>query len=96
MRRAVAPMFLVGIGLYIAYHTVECERGLLAWLHTSQQLERLSQDLADARARRDRLERRAALLGTASLDPDLLEEQARLVLNYGLAEDRVLIVPAED
>ncbi len=78
MRRAVAPILLAGFGFYLAYHTVEGDRGLLAWLHTSQQLERTGQDLADARAQRIRLERRVALLSPASLDPDLLEEQVRL------------------
>ncbi len=95
MRRAVAPILLAGFGFYLAYHTIAGERGLLGWLHSSQQLERTGQDLADARAQRIRLERRVALLSPASLDPDLLEEQVRLVLNYGQAEDRVLMLPPE-
>ncbi len=95
-RRAmqVAPQVLLASTLaYFGYHAVEGDRGVLARI-------RLDQDLAEARevratlgAERARLAHRVALLRPDSLDPDLLEERARRVLNLGYPGDFVILLP---
>ena len=95
-RRAmqVAPQVLLASTLaYFGYHAVEGDRGVLARI-------RLDQDLAEARdvratlgVERGRLEHRVALLRPDGLDPDLLEERARGVLNFGYPDDYVIILP---
>ena len=92
--RVVAPQVLLACTLaYFAYHAVEGERGVFAWL-------RLDQDLAEARdlgarlaGERAVLARRVSQLRPDSLDPDLLEERARQVLNFGTPEDLVILLP---
>ena len=86
---AFQALFACLVG-YFCYHAVQGERGLLAWRH-------LQLELADARTlnqhlamEQTALEQRVALLRPESLDPDLLEERARLMLNYGLPDEVIL------
>ena len=53
--------------------------------------------MAEIAARRRTLERRVRLLNPAGLDPDMLDERARLMLNFGLADEIVIFAhpPAE-
>ena len=62
---------------------------------TAQQIDFSSRELNRLSNERQELEHRVRLLRSESLDPDLLEERARAVLNYGLKEDRILFVDAE-
>jgi cell division protein FtsB len=83
--------FLTALGLYvgsamlIGYFGVNAytgNHGLRAKQDLDQQFNELSDELA--RLKRDRMEwqRRVALLKSESIDPDMLDERARAVLNY--------------
>ena len=78
--------------LYVAYHGVQGERGLLAWVERTAAAERTRAEVAALAAEKDRLEHRVSLLRTESLDLDLLEEQARRLLNVGHPDERVLLL----
>ena len=41
--------------------------------------------------RRKALQHRVKLLSPGSLDPDMLEERARFMLNYGFPDDAVIL-----
>ena len=56
--------------------------------NTGTELEELSN-------RHRELENRVRLLRSDSLDPDLLEERARVVLNYALKEDRIVFIDVD-
>jgi len=92
--RQVAPQVLLAcLAAYFGYHAVQGDRGVLAWL-------RLDQELAQARAldgelavEEERLTHHVALMRPDHLDPDMLEEQARLLLNYGRADDYLILWP---
>ena len=94
--RQIAPQVLLAcLAAYFCYHAFQGERGLLAW-------QRLKQDLGQARAlnqqlaaQRIAMERRVRHMRPDNLDPDLLEERARIVLNFGHANDYVLFWPNE-
>ena len=81
-RHVVGPLIGSLLVAYFAYHAVEGDRGIRAW-------QRLDGEVAEARAVRDRLsgeqaafEKRVSMLRPDGLDPDLLEERARLVLGF--------------
>jgi cell division protein FtsB len=75
---------------YFIYHAVQGDRGILAWLRVNQQLEAAQQELAKSTADRAALEQRVALLSNSSLDLDMLEERARIMLNFGDPDDIVI------
>ena len=89
-RHVVGPLIGSLLVAYFAYHAVEGDRGIRAW-------QRLDGEIAEARDVRDRLageqaalDQRVAMLRPDSLDADLLEERARLVLGYVPADSVIL------
>src|SRR5262245_13321530 len=92
--RALLPQILgAAICFYFAYHAVQGDRGLLAWLQHSRELVESETVLADLAAERATLEHRVSQLRAESLDPDMLEEQARTMLNFAGPDDRTLLLP---
>ena len=92
-RKILPTVLAASVVGYFGYHALHGERGFLAW-------RELKQDLAAARsvevqiaAERARLDRRTALLRADNLDPDLLEERARVLLGYGHPGDLVVLRP---
>ncbi len=79
---------------YFIYHAVQGDRGILAWLRVNQQLEASQLELAASAAERAALEQRVALLSNSSLDLDMLEERARVMLNFSDPDDVVVFVPS--
>lgn len=74
---------------YFAYHAIQGERGLVAWLQLQQQLGQVDTLLQETQAERQALEHRVALLRSDSLDPDMLDERVRAVLGYVGPDERV-------
>ncbi len=91
LRSIIAPAIGAGAVVYFAYHTVQGERGLLAWMKLKVEIAEAEQHLIQVSAERQALERRVNLLHPEHLDPDLLEERARAMLNMG-HEGEIIIV----
>lgn len=90
-RYVVGPVLgLCAIG-YFAYHGVHGDRGLIAWLKVKQRVVAAKEALVLSENEREKLEKRVRLLNPGSLDPDMLEERARLMLNYGYTDDLVIL-----
>ena len=83
----------VGAALLIGYfgmHAYSGNHGLRAKEDLALQMQELSEEVARLRAERSEWERRVALLRSGSLDPDMLDERARAMLNYVHPRDLVL------
>jgi cell division protein FtsB len=94
-RQLTGPLIVAALVAYLGYHAVQGERGLVAWLRLSQQVEQTRAALALSRAEEYRLAHRVALLRPDGLDPDMLEERARAVLNLAHPNDLVIFTPPE-
>jgi len=90
-RIAIVPALYLGFACYLGYHTVQGDRGLAAWINLTEQIETLESDIAATSEERQKLERRVSHLRRESLDLDLLEERARVVLNLGHPDDRIIL-----
>jgi cell division protein FtsB len=84
----VLGIFAVG---YFAFHAFRGERGIFALRQLSQQVESAHILYSELKFQRKELEHRVGLLHPDSLDPDMLDERARVMLNYGLKDDIVII-----
>ena len=89
-RQAIAPILGTVVVGYFGYHMVQGDYGIIAYLQLKAKLaqahaieERLERD-------RVRLEQRVVLLRPDNLDRDLLEERARVMLNYAHPDDVVI------
>ena len=83
----------LGAALLIGYFGVNAytgNHGLKARADLDQQIAQLSSELNALKAERATWERRVSLLKSESLDPDLLDERARALLDYVDANDLTL------
>ena len=92
-RYVIGPVLGVCAVGYFAFHVVHGDRGMIAWWDIKQRVVAAKQTLAVARAERQTLERRVRLMNPGSLDSDMLEERARLMLNYGYPNDIIILEP---
>lgn len=90
-RHIAGPVFAISVFSYFAYHSVQGDRGIIAWLHLSQQVEIAEATLEKASRERSALEHRARLLRPDNLDPDMLDERARQTLSL-VGPDEIVIL----
>jgi cell division protein FtsB len=91
-RLAVGPMLGLLVLGYFAYHALHGERGVLAWLRLQNEIQKAEAMLAESSAVRSALERRSRLLRSNSIDPDLLDERVRAVLNVGRPDEIIVLL----
>ncbi|NWH08908.1 MAG: septum formation initiator family protein [Alphaproteobacteria bacterium] len=82
MMSGALPLFCFALVIYFSYFGIYGQHGLITLVKTKSELELRQAELDDVVLQRERLERRVLLLRSESLDPDLLDEQARAVLGY--------------
>lgn len=75
---------------YFVYHAVEGDRGLSALVRLNEQAQLARLTLEELSSERAALDRRVALLRPNNLDPDLLEERARAILNWVRPDELVI------
>ena len=90
---AIGPFVWGGLVLYFTYYAIYGDRGLMAMRQLQNEVEQAKAQLDDVRKERARLESRTALLRPDNLDRDMLDERARLMLNYSHPDDIVIILP---
>jgi cell division protein FtsB len=93
--------FLAALGLYvlaalfIGYFGVNAytgNHGLVAKQNLDQRIADLISELNATKAERERWERRVALLRSDRIDPDMLEERARQLLDYADPRDVTVLI----
>jgi cell division protein FtsB len=75
---------------YFGVNAYNGNYGLRAKQDLDQQITELSGELAMLKAERATWERRVSLLRAESIDPDMLDERARTLLNYADPRDLTL------
>ena len=90
-KHAVFPILSACAISYFGYHAVHGQYGLLAYMRLQQQIAALNAEYRDLAAQRQRLEHRATLLKSESLDPDMLEERAQALVGYAHPNDAVIL-----
>jgi cell division protein FtsB len=87
----IFPLLACGAGGYFGYHLQNGDHGLVARAELQARKEVLEGELAGLREVKLRLERDVALLRPDNLDPDMLDERARAILNLVHPEDLVMM-----
>ncbi|MEK9725613.1 MAG: septum formation initiator family protein, partial [Rhodospirillaceae bacterium] len=81
----------VSATFYFVYHVFHGDRGLMAWAQLRQDVADIQLTAKDVAKERLYLENKVRLLHPSSLDPDMLDERARLMLNFGHPDELVII-----
>ncbi len=85
----VIAALLIG---YFGMNAFSGNRGLKAKQDIDQQVAELSTELARLKLERSQWERRIALLKSSGLDPDMVDERARALLDYSHPHDLTMMV----
>lgn len=98
VRQVMPQVLLAGLTVYFCYHAIQGEHGILAGLRLEQELGQARALNSELTGEQERLEHRVGLLRPDSLDPDMLEERARVLLNYGRGDEYVIYTtkPGDD
>jgi cell division protein FtsB len=92
-RQILAPVIFATLFGYFGYHLVNGDRGLLAMARLEREVQVANQNLAEAETTKKIWERRVSALRNQSLDPDMLDERARALLNYARKDDVIVFTP---
>ncbi len=91
-RQVLCQLLGACIAGYFVYHAVQGDRGVIAWIQVNQRLAQAKADLDRTTTERNAMEQRVALLSNGSLDLDMLEERARIMLNFSHPDDLVIFL----
>ena len=91
----IGPVIGFCVAGYFVYHSIEGERGLVAYARLTQDVAQAKAQLEEVSAERKAVERRVSLLRADHLDPDMLDEQARLMLNLVRPDEIVILDPGK-
>ena len=92
-RQILAPLMFATVFGYFGYNLVNGDRGLLALASLQREVMVAEHNLAEAETTRKIWERRVSALRNGSLDPDMLDERARALLNYSRKDDIIIYTP---
>lgn len=79
------------IFIYFSFYTVNGERGLLRYMYLSKEIKYARTVAEQYNAEKQQLEQKVRLLSSNSLDLDMLDERARVVLNFSAADEFVIL-----
>ena len=89
--RTIIVLLTCALGLlYVGYQSVQGERGLLRWVERSAEVERTRSEVAALAEERRKLEHRVSRLRSDNLDLDLLDQEARRMLNLGHPDEEII------
>jgi cell division protein FtsB len=77
---------------YFWFHAYSGNRGLRARQDIDAQMAELTAELDRLKAERGQWEKRVALLRPDRIDPDMLDERARALLDYAHPHDAVMLL----
>ncbi len=86
--------FLMLLG-YFGYHGVHGKHGLHASHRVNAQVAELRAELEELEREKAALEHRISLMLPESLDPDMLDESARSLLNFAHPNDLIILRAAD-
>ena len=91
LKAFIFPLLALGAGGYFGYHLQIGDHGLEARTKLERRMAALEGELNGLREVRLQIERDVALLDSESLDPDMLDERARAILNLAHPDDLVMM-----
>ena len=81
LRALILPAIFMSLVAYFLWNATQGDRGLQAYALRQEQLRSVQADLAKTQAEQAGWERRVSELRSQRLDPDMLDERARAMLN---------------
>lgn len=94
-RRSICFAFInICVMAYFGYHVIIGDHGLLSRWRLADEVSQLQADVQELKSRRAKLKNKVSLVRPESLDPDMLDERARGILNLAHPNDITILRPA--
>ena len=93
LRRLITPVLAIAALGYFGFHAMNGELGVVGRAMIERQVAELEGELQLLVAERQELAARVSLLRPERLDPDMLDERARLYLNLVHPDELVVLKP---
>ncbi|MBA3813609.1 MAG: septum formation initiator family protein [Alphaproteobacteria bacterium] len=90
-QKAIAPFLALSLIGYFIYHSIQGDRGILAWVQLQERLANSLCQLSHTVAERKALEEIVQELRPESINRDLLDQQVRLQLGYAHPDEIVIL-----
>lgn len=94
IQKAIAPFLALSLVGYFIYHSIQGDRGVLAWMQLQDQLTQSQKELKKIIGKRQLLEEKVHALLPGSLNRDFLDQQVRLKLGYAHPDEVVILSEA--
>lgn len=91
LRKACIPVACLALIGYFGYHLFVGENGLESQARLQARVNALQGELKGLQSVRMRLDRDVSLMRADKLDPDMLDERARAILNFSHPNDIVIM-----
>ncbi len=91
VRQNLVAVVGICLSVYFAYHLVAGQRSVLRLMSLDRQVAAQETTLSELTTEREDLEKRVIMMRPGSIDRDLLEERARLILGYTAENEQILI-----
>jgi cell division protein FtsB len=92
----IVPAVAMCALIYMGFHIVHGDSGLLAWRAHKDRIAQAREELAEIEAERRTLQHHVSLLHPQSLDRDMVDEWARRMLNFAHPEETVIFIDGAD
>ena len=86
------PTIWATIFLYIIFHTIQGDRGLIAFMQIHAEVLAAKQTQQTLISKKKRLQNKVTLLSRKSLDKDMLEERVRIMLGYSRPNETIILL----
>lgn len=95
MKSSGILIFCALLSVYFLFHGISGDRGLLKLLYLKNEIAEARKIAETYNNQKQELEEKVKLLSSSSLDLDLLDERARIVLNL-VGQDEFIILDSEE
>ena len=92
LRFILWPTIWATIILYITFHTIQGERGLIAFMQIYGEVLAAKKTQQILISKKKRLQNQVTLLSPKSLDIDMLEERVRIMLGYSRPNETIILL----
>lgn len=82
VRKNLVTLIGMGLFMYFSYHLIQGERSYIRYLSLNQSVASLEKEATGLHDKRENLESKVAMMRPGSINRDLLEERARVVLGF--------------
>lgn len=96
MRKNILTLVGMSLCFYFSYHLLQGQRSYVRYLALQNSIGGLTQESRALQENRLALETRVSMLRSGSIDKDLLEERARIVLGYRHEGEKDILVPTKN